>query len=280
MSGSGDQAGGATAQSWQATAVNLAVQATGGQWGPPQATYWWLIRKRMQSRLIALPGAIALTALLCGVPLTLLSGAAQGALVVGVIGLAALGVAYLMYRVTAPRKRTGVVLFPHGFVYVDLDAASDQVTVWPFAEIADVRRLVVEHRYTHGTLKYTSHLYTVIHANGRQVQLNDHFVKVGELGDRVMNAVTALMLPQARERVHRGETLRFGPYEVSLHGIRLDAGMEVTPWREVSGVDMRNGMLEIRVGGRRLSIEQLHQIPNVLVLVSLAQELRQVSAGR
>ena len=259
-----------TEQDWRTAAVDRAVGAAQGYWGPPQATYTWQVRRRSQSRVIALPGAIALTAVLCAVPYTLLSKAYAAGIVVALIGIGATGIAVLMYRVTKPKGRISVVLFSGGFVWDD-GRESDVV---PFDQIADVRRNVTQHLGPGGAVRYTSHHYTVIRPDGSRLVIDDAFHNVVELGDRVMGAVTALQVAGGRERLHRGETLDFAPFAISRHGFRLDGDLPATPWSEVSEVRLRDGSLEVLVNGRKVGARFIQQVPNVFVLVTLAEELR------
>ncbi|MFC6020011.1 DUF6585 family protein [Plantactinospora solaniradicis] len=259
-----------TEQDWQAAAVNRAVRAAQGYWGPPQATYWWQVRRRSQSRLIAVPGAIALAAVLCAVPYTLMSEAYGAGVLVALVGIVATGIAVLMYRATKPKERVGVILFSGGFVWDD-GRESDVV---PFDQIADVRRNVTQHLGSGGAVRYTSHHYTVIRPDGSRLLINDAFRDVVELGDRVMSAVTALQVAGGRERLHRGETLDFAPFAINRQGLRLDADLPVTPWSEVSEVRLRDGSLEVLVNGRKVGARFIQQVPNVFVLVTLAEELR------
>jgi hypothetical protein len=181
------------------------------------------------------------------------------------------GVAALMFRGTKPKARIGVILFGGGFVWDD----GKQSDVVPFDQIVDVRRNVTQHRGPGGAVKYTSHRYTVVRPDGTQLVLDDAFGKVAELGDRVLNAVTALQVASGRERLQRGETLEFTPYAISRQGFRLDRDTAVTPWSEVSEVRLRDGWLEVLINGRKLGASLIPKVPNVFVLLTLTEELRQ-----
>ncbi|MBE1488529.1 DUF6585 family protein [Plantactinospora soyae] len=273
MSGSDVRAG--TEQDWQTAAVDRAVRAAQGYWGEPLATYWWQeARRRSRSRLIAVPGAVALAAVLCAVPYTLMSEAYGASVVVALVGIVAAVIAVLMYRGGKPNERIGIVLFSGGFVWDD-GRESDVV---PFDQIADIRRSVTQHLGSGGAVKYTSHHYTVIRPDGSRLLINDAFHDVVELGDRVMSAVTALQVAGGRERLHRGETLDFAPFAINQRGLRLDSDLPVTPWSEVSEVRLRDGSLEVLVNGRKVGARFIQHVPNVFVLVTLAEELR--LAGR
>jgi hypothetical protein len=93
-------------------------------------------------------------------------------------------------------------------------------------------------------------------------------------GDRHRGADVPDHQAEAADRLRRGETLDFSPFAINRQGLRLDSDLPVTPWSEVSEVRLRDGSLEVLVNGRKVGARFIQQVPNVFVLVTLAEELR------
>lgn len=260
---------------WQAVAANRAMEVTQGRWGPVQGAFWGTRRSRMAARFVALPGAVAFAALIFGVPFALLAktGAAS-VLVVLAIGVVCAAIAYLMLRATRVKDHLAVFLFTGGFVWDD----GERAEVVPFDQITDVRRRAVKVTTQYGAEKYSSFTYTISRSDGAQFLIDDRFTGNRQLGDRIMEQVTVLQLGPARERLRRGETLRFEPYEINRQGIG-GGGMPFTPWAEVSQVTTADGQLVVRVNGRVVSSEPFENVPNALLLLTLAGELTPASGG-
>lgn len=176
----------------------------------------------------------------------------------------------------AVRFRRIVRLYQGGFVYKD---RKSERTI-PWNDIDGVYQKIVR-VYQLGVEVDVQDTYTIALRDGARIQVDFHFADIDAFGTAVTNAVTALLLPGARQAFHAGYPVEFGPVRLDYNGVHAQG--KFLPWNDVQGISWKQGILSSnraflqirRVGGllawAKLPIEE---IKNYSVLIALAADLR------
>jgi hypothetical protein len=161
----------------------------------------------------------------------------------GVLALLLGGLLLFIYR---REGRAGIDVFDQGFVYTDRRRRR-LVARWD--DVAEVYEMPIYHRPERRSgvvgAKYTVHL-----ADGRQFKLGVSIQDIRSFGATLKAEVNQRLLPQAIDTYKAGRSVSFGP-KLSLHRESVTCDGEKLPWREVSGIDLREGAKIGQVGQRR-----------------------------
>jgi hypothetical protein len=161
----------------------------------------------------------------------------------GLLALLLGGVLLFMYQ---REGRAGIEVFDEGFVYTDRRKRR-HVARWD--DVTEVYEMLVYRRPERRSgvigAKYTVHL-----ADGRQLKLGVSIQDIRSFGATLKAEVHQRLLPQAIDTYKAGRSVSFGP-KLSLHREGVTCDGEKLPWREVSGIDLREGAKVGQVGQRR-----------------------------
>jgi hypothetical protein len=134
--------------------------------------------------------------------------------------------------------------------------------------------------YTADNLADCAVAFSLRRADGVEIRVDPLLPGVLELG-RICHAERRKrLLPQVRERLGAGETVSYGPLEVSSRGVRV--GDTVAGWDEVEGISVRleggmRGTLRVLRRGApegSLRIDDVAFIPDLHVFLAVADEAR------
>jgi hypothetical protein len=166
-------------------------------------------------------------------------------------------------------KGWGVYVYENGFVFKKGNQAA-QPFRWDQIEAAWYS---VTRHYRNGIYTGTTHKYRVRRSDGYEVNLNDRFNKVGELGDLVHNSVTATKIPQVFAAYNAGQTITFGPLSVSTQGI--SNGKNLLPWAEVKDISIQSGYIAVSKAGKwlRWSSQPVAAVPNPFLFIALVRRV-------
>ena len=162
-----------------------------------------------------------------------------------------------------------VVLYPEGLVHTQRSGTA----AYRWDEIKEVRQRIIKTRQRGGPSS-TSHVYTIVDAQGREATFDDKLsTNVQALGQTIQEKVTKRLLPQAIQAYNTGETLAFGKLSLSKEG--LNTGKETVPWEQIESIGFRAGKIELKRKDKRFAslIAGVDQIPNVYVFMALAKSV-------
>ncbi|AUG75497.1 hypothetical protein CFP65_0535 [Kitasatospora sp. MMS16-BH015] len=171
-------------------------------------------------------------------------------------------------------------------------ATPDRSWAVRYAEATVLQHLVRHTQY--GRTLRTTYAYLLTDTEGRSVVLRDgfggrmdalalatmpkpelarDFAGAPEWGPAIQRAVTEARLPEALDRVRAGEKVQFGP--LWLTRSEIGAREKAVPWTEVEDVQVKDGVVSIRVAGRwsSLATATVSTIPNFFVFQELAARL-------
>lgn len=257
-----------TAPPWGDEVIRTALAAAGNQLGRPQTQHLRSLEHWQAVRVFVIVASLGIAALCCGTPGVYFSDARALTWVFPVVGVLLLALAYVISRITQPRKVTGVVTFEGGLVIVD----DGRPTVVPWSQLHTIRMRITDviDISSRRKLRRTKYDITLDIEGHPPFRLTDQFVGVKELTDRIDAEVTARRLPEAIGRVRQGETLRFGRYGVGPQG--LDDGSRTLPFGSVRAVEVAQGWVTIRTDAKRpWSSCRVADIPNPSVFVGLVR---------
>lgn len=123
-----------------------------------------------------------------------------------------------------------------------------------------------------GRLHYTLELEA---RDGRRLRLDDGLEGFGALAEVVKSRVYPLVSQACTQAFNQGETLFFGPIQISPAGIS-DGGRMTYPWSAVNEAQLASGRLIIRAHRDGKSSEvafPADRIPNVELCAQLIQEI-------
>jgi len=192
-----------------------------------------------------------------------------------VFGLGCLALAiYMIFRVFQAANQL-VCLFQQGIV-ID---KSHQVQPFPWSQVAEVRQSITR-TYSNGVYVGTTYIFTLRRADGYQVKLGNLTQGIAELGPAIAQGITRELVPRAFQSIQAGQTLLFAPFSVNQQGI--NNGREWLPWSQVQAINMKQGRVTVmRVGmSRTWGAAMIAKIPNCLVFLAVAEELRQRAGAK
>lgn len=97
-------------------------------------------------------------------------------------------------------------------------------------------------------------------------------------GPALEQAITAVHLPMALHELSEGRAVGFGPATALPDGLAI--GKRVTPWQDISAVDIAGGYLNLKVRGKFFKSSVLaNDVPNFLVLAAVVNHFRTVTPG-
>lgn len=111
--------------------------------------------------------------------------------------------------------------------------------------------------------------------DGRRLRLEDSLEGFGALAEAVKSRVYSLLAQASTQAFNQGETLFFGPIQISPAGIS-DGGRMTYPWSAVNEAQLASGRLIIRAHWDGKSSEvafPADRIPNVELCAQLIQEI-------
>ncbi|HEU5368704.1 MAG TPA: DUF6585 family protein [Ktedonobacterales bacterium] len=139
-------------------------------------------------------------------------------------------------------------------------------------QVAFVWQRIIRH-YRNGIYTGTSYKYTVQRADGVKIVLTEMFRKVNQLGEQIQREVTSRLAPQALAAINAGQTLSFGPFNLSRQGLATSKGM--IPWSEAQQVSANRGLVMIQRRGqsRGAPYGGVDKVPNLYVFLFVADAL-------
>lgn len=183
-----------------------------------------------------------------------------------------------------------VLVFPWGFQWI----SGEKELAARWEQVASVTRNVVRH-LVYGVHTRTSYYYSFRLADGRSLTIRGVLgsrkarasqaakltatpgvttpVTIEQLGRILEAAVTRVQLPKAIELFSAGQTISFGPLQVSPAGIA--AGNQSLTWAEIEAVQTRSGSVIVRKSGKWLMWKSVRvsQIPNYFVFDALVRAI-------
>ncbi|MEU2578871.1 DUF6585 family protein [Streptomyces anulatus] len=231
--------------------------------------------------VVLVPTLVGLPVLWLGIASAVEAQQSQGAwyyglplLIVGAVIVAAAGY-FLFLALTRRQAQVWVGHYQHGIVR---EVAGHVPEAYSWDEIDGIRRRST--KVTNGIVSATTHELWVRPREGAEITVTDAYKGGARFIDELDQAFTRVRLPQDRDRLKAGE-------RVDCFGIHLDpAGVGYLDrrlgWREVDGVTVKQGWLEIRRHGDgkpwvRLPVEV---VQNLSVFLALAAVMRQEAAGK
>jgi hypothetical protein len=201
-----------------------------------------------------------------------------GLLLFGILGLFALVLPGLYFfwlasqtpslsRAQAARR---LHFFEHGLIETAKDgtpAAFRWDSMMALQEITE--------RYANGIYVGTTYVYTLHAKDGTSRKLTNFYAEPERWGPFIQQEITNFQLPGLLARLGQGETLRFGDLSVSRGGIATAKSGSAT-WAEIEGLQIKNGALFLRKGGktRSWSTKAVKDIPNFFLFLALVGQLR------
>jgi hypothetical protein len=170
------------------------------------------------------------------------------------MGVVFLGV-LIYFRIISRSLR--VHLHQNGFVYSRI-GLSHKVLWDDIAELWRVEIPVEAGAVPTGSLAQLR----LVHKNGHLVLLLDSLHRVGELGDRIEDAIYPRLLAEAKEQLAKGQPVRFGPITLD------DKALAGESWEQLISVGVHQGITYLlRKDDREIGIH----VPNTRVLMALAE---------
>ncbi|MFJ4864458.1 MULTISPECIES: DUF6585 family protein [unclassified Streptomyces] len=120
-----------------------------------------------------------------------------------------------------------------------------------------------------------SHASRLVAPGGQQALITHAYAGSHTWAPLIAEAVARAQVEKVWKLVREGGTVGFGPYKLSGSGITNASG-EVLPWREVSEIAVRGGMVCVWRAGRTQAwaAPQAQLVPNLLVFLTIADNLR------
>ncbi|HEU4412574.1 MAG TPA: DUF6585 family protein [Polyangiaceae bacterium] len=159
-------------------------------------------------------------------------------------------------------------LFEKGVGYRDRKGARPVA----FADVTSVWQAITR-RYVNGVYAGTTHVYRAQTRAGETLVFDDRLRDVEKLGEALVKASAAALLPGALRAFEAGERVPFGPLALDRAG--LHSGGKSLPWAEVKAVKIERGLISVDRDGKWFAWTRatVPQIPNFYVLVALLDRL-------
>jgi hypothetical protein len=163
------------------------------------------------------------------------------------------------------RWSVALVACSGGFIKIE----RGEVELWPWEEIATIHlRYCYEEKHCE---------YLVARQDGAKLSFDENYeYSCNHLGVRLQHAVCHSHLRELLLMVSEGRMAVFGPIQVGADGIL--AGSQWAPWGDEVSLERNGDFLTIRRHGRRVWRERVERIPNLALLLSLAEQLHTLRA--
>ncbi|MFI1645414.1 DUF6585 family protein [Streptomyces avidinii] len=121
----------------------------------------------------------------------------------------------------------------------------------------------------------SAHVSQLVAPGGAKARITDVYAGSHTWAPLIAEAVARAQVEKMWKLVREGGTVGFGPYKLSAAGVTNASG-EVLPWRDVSEVAVRGGMVCVWRSGRTKAwaAPKAPQVPNLLVFLTIADNLR------
>jgi hypothetical protein len=162
-----------------------------------------------------------------------------------------------------------VALYERGFVARDRKGFQ----TWRWEDVTRLYAAVTRH-YANGIYTGTSHVYTLVDAQGKRLVLNDSYARVEELGKLIDQKTLPILYERASGQYNAGHNLPFDRVTISKSGIQV--GKKAYPWGEIEQVSVRRGILRVaKKDGSWFSgaSAPVSAIPNLRVLLSMIDQI-------
>lgn len=166
--------------------------------------------------------------------------------------------------------------------------AAPQVFRWDQIETTYQSRTI--HLYN-GRYSGTKYQYRFIRADGAELRLEGQFIdpqrasrmltratsrdeqRYADVGNAACGRIAQTKLPAAIRAIEAGTTLSFGKISISFAGVHTKKG--VVPWQDLSGLQVRDGMVVIRKENKylALTVHVVRSIPNFPLFYALADAM-------
>jgi len=150
---------------------------------------------------------------------------------------------------------------------------------WRWEDLDSMYTAVTRH-YTNGIYTGTSHVYTLVDAQGKRLVLNDAYIHVEDLARLIDLKTMPILYERASNRYNAGEALLFGPVAINKTGLTF--GRKSYPWSEVKQVSISRGILKVAkkdggwFSGASVTVST---IPNLRVLLSIIDQIVGIKAA-
>ncbi|HEU5375834.1 MAG TPA: DUF6585 family protein [Ktedonobacteraceae bacterium] len=165
-----------------------------------------------------------------------------------------------------------VYLFQKGFILVRWG----RIRVYPWTEIQSIWQHITKHykKTTFGEkYKGTTYKYTIKHADGKKLELNNQVKDIEDLGKTMTQQFSTFVFPTTLASLEAGKTLDFGPWKINAQGISNKRGQ--IPWQDIQTYQIVDGRIYIlrKKGAGYWGNESVQFIPNILVFTALVDYL-------
>jgi hypothetical protein len=138
-----------------------------------------------------------------------------------------------------------------------------------WADISGISTLETQTRFF--GLPIGKKFMATLHPNiGKPVRLDRRLPHLDELSARIKAKIYPRLIPEMRSSFLSGSTLFFGPIDINIERINIQGSH--TPWKQVSGIQVRQGRLMIEFENRRFRKIPIKKIPNIEIFIQLIQE--------
>jgi hypothetical protein len=148
-------------------------------------------------------------------------------LIFGIVGLVCLASGIWYYLKPALRSSWCIRVYREGFT----SAQGQTLEAFHWEQIACIWEYIVFSRY--GGI--SRHRYTIQRNDGKQVEIDDAYAGLEELGDTIKSEVNTLLFPKMLATYQAGDLVSFGPLSLSQQGVFKSNG-EMLPWSQVKNI--------------------------------------------
>ena len=187
----------------------------------------------------------------------------------GAIGLVLLGAGVGLLRRGRSARGLRVIVCADGLARVQ----GDQVEMLRWEDVNRVQRAV--HFKKEQITVRTPVQLTLVGCDGKTMTFDESLAGLPELRRLVEEHTLQHMLPPAREALVAGETIAFGDVAIGPQG--LHAGGKTLTWDLCGAAEASKGLFIVQPteGRRPFCKVEVSAVPNVHVLLALAEEVRQ-----
>ncbi|MBT2542905.1 hypothetical protein J7E99_19885 [Streptomyces sp. ISL-44] len=198
-------------------------------------------------------------------------GVALFPLWIGVLAAGAVANSPLFRKGLAARR---LHLYEHGLV-VNTTGSGLFTVRWERAVLyQETVQEVIDYKGTQ-TPVGRSHASVLVAPGGEKARITDVYAGSPTWAPLIAEAVARAQVEKVWKLVREGGTVDFGPFKLSGAGVTSASG-EMLPWRDVSEVAVRGGMVCVWRAGQTKAWQapQAQQVPNLLVFLTIVDNLR------
>ena len=118
--------------------------------------------------------------------------------------------------------------------------------------------------------KSREHRLTLKDSHGQIISLYESLPGTERIADVARRVVFENVIPIASAQLAKGEVVQFAANSVGADGVLL--GGKQVPWQEVTGIEVRDGLLIVKRRRRFPASEWLSRIPNCDVMIALLRQ--------